>query len=113
MYREAPDLEVRVKELEQTLAEMKVETRAMEREVWAARRTLKLRKVIAASALGGLVSVGGSMLGAAAAIVLANPWLILWGNLIGFGVGFVFGVFTAEGADDDDFPKAPPPRLYF
>src|SRR5690242_2253372 len=99
MYRAPPDLEVRVKEPEQELVEARQIVRAGEREVYAARRKLRARKVLAATSVGGLGSLAGTILGTIAWTFLGSPIWVILGSTLGFLLAFVSGYFRYD-ADD-------------
>jgi hypothetical protein len=110
-YRVAGNLEVRSKELEQDLAIAEARVRSMERELFAARKLVRRRKAATAISRGGI----GATLASLAAFVLygvgilTTPPLLL-GLIV---LGFLFGALVGMRWDteDDNFPKAPPPRL--
>jgi uncharacterized membrane protein len=81
----------------------------MEREVYAARRTLRARKLGRASASGGYGAVAGSLAGMVAFVTLDLPWLIFVGTILGFVFGGIAG-FEWDASEKDNFPPAPPPR---
>lgn len=108
-YRIAGDIEVRAKELEQELVQAKAKMRAMEREVFAARKVVRRRRGMRAASAGGIGALVGSLIGGMAYGVLDEPALLVAGTVVGF-------VLAALGAmrwedPDDKFPDAPPPRL--
>lgn len=109
MYRAPPDLEVRVKQLEQELAEARAEIQTHEREVWAARKTLRAQRFARSSAKGGYGAVIGSVAGVVAFVELEQPWFLFAGTILGFVFGGVIGS-AWEASGSDNFPNVPPPR---
>lgn len=110
-YRIAGDLEVRSKEIEQELVQTKARLHEMEREVFAARKVVRRRKVATAASQGGL---GATLMTVIAFtlyglnVVVSPP--VLLGLVL---IGFVFGALLGMRWDrDDDFPSAPPPRMH-
>lgn len=113
-YRVAAD-EFRSQELLQELAETKARYKALERQLWAARKSARLGKARATAAV--LSSTGG--VGATFATIFAGA-LYLFGIATDPGillalvvVGFILGaaIFRKRSDDEDDgFPPAPPPR---
>jgi F0F1-type ATP synthase assembly protein I len=107
-YRVSGDVQVRAMELEQELGEQKAKVRAMEREVFAARRTLRNQRRLRVLGVGGLGALVGALLGFVAYVAFGSP---LWvtGTTV---VGFFLALLGAARWDppDDDFPKAPPAR---
>lgn len=107
-YRVAADVEVRVKELEQDLAQANAKMRTMELEVFSARQALRNRRRMRVVSFGGLGALVGVVLGAVI-LALTNAPQPLVGATI---VGFIFGLLGGARWEppDDNFPKAPPPR---
>jgi hypothetical protein len=111
-YRVAGDVQVRAAELEQELNDMKRQMRAMEREVYAARKTLRLRAAAHATSIGGIGALVGSIVGGIAYGVTDQPaWLVV-ATIIGFVFGFVSTAPWKSPDGGGDFPKAPPPRMF-
>lgn len=109
-YRVAGDVEVRSKHLEQQLAETKATMRAMERELYSARKTLRLRRAATAFTNGGV----GSALGSVLALLLYGTDIVSSPPLC-FAVivlAFVFGALTGIRFPNGKFPDAPPPRMH-
>lgn len=112
-YRIAGDVQVRAFELEQELNETKAKLRAYEREVFAARKVVRRRRAVTALSRGGVGAAIGATIGLA----------IHWSELLQVPevpalctlVAFIFGALLGMRWDspDDDFPKAPPPRLHY
>lgn len=110
-YRVAGDLEVRSKELEQDLVVLRERYKALEREVWAARRTLRRAKAARAISVGGLGATVATVLALVlhAADLGARPSLLLAIVILGYVLGAIAGMRWKN--DDDDFPSAPQPRM--
>jgi hypothetical protein len=110
-YRVAGNIEVRSKELEQDLAIAEARVRSMERELFAARKLVRRRKAATAISRGGI----GATIATLIAFVLYGVGLVTMPPLL-LGlvvIGFLFGALAGMRWDneDDNFPKAPPPRL--
>jgi len=108
-YRVAGDSQVRAAELEQEVDELKREMRAMEREVYAARKTLRARAAVRATSIGGLGALVGAILGAIGYDFIDEPRLILATTFFGFVFGFLAG--APWRPPDDKFPDPPAPRI--
>jgi hypothetical protein len=109
-YRVAGDVQARAAELELKVHEMKREMRALEREVYAARKTLRARAAIRATSIGGLGALAGAILGAFVYALADAPSAIVIGAVLGFVFGSLGG--ATWNPPDDNFPPAPPPRMY-
>lgn len=110
-YRVAGGLEVRAIELEQELLQTKEKVRALEREMYAARKVLRRRRGLSGVAYGGVGAAIGTVLAMIARAFVEVPEPTVWWGLI--LLGFVFGGLLGmrwETSDDDAFPPAPPPR---
>ena len=108
-YRVAGDVQVRAAELEQQVDEMKRDMLAMEREVYAARKTLRARAAVRATSIGGLGAFAGALVGSVAYDFVDEPRIILAATFLGFVFGFLGS--TPWKSPDDKFPDAPPPRM--
>lgn len=108
-YRVSGDLQIRAMELEQEVGEQAARLRAMEREVFAARRALRNQRRLRVLGVGGLGALVGSVLGFALYAFLGSPMFVTGATAI----GFVLALLGAGRWDppDDNFPTAPPPRL--
>ncbi|MFO0640381.1 MAG: hypothetical protein U0183_14275 [Polyangiaceae bacterium] len=107
-YRVTGNIVARAAELELALAETKRELVSMEREVYAARATLRARTALRTTSIGGLGSLVGTVVGAVAYSLTNNPGILVGATVL----GFLFGVIAGGKwrPPDDDFPDAPPPR---
>lgn len=112
-YRIAGDVQVRSMELEQELLRTKAQLRAFEREVYAARRTLRRRRAATALSRGGIGAVLGACVGLAVywSELLPAPAVPAAFTILAFFFGALLGL--RWDPPDDDFPKAPPPRLHY
>jgi hypothetical protein len=108
-YRVSGDLQVRAMELEQEVGEQAARLRAMEREVFAARRALRNQRRLRVLGAGGLGALVGTIIGSALYAFLGSPSYVSGATAI----GFVLALLGAGRWDppDDNFPTAPPPRL--
>ncbi len=108
-YRVSGDLQIRAMELEQEVGEQAARLRAMEREVFAARRALRNQRRLRVLGVGGLGALVGAVLGFALYAFLGSPMFVTGATAI----GFVLALLGAGRWDppDDNFPTAPPPRL--
>lgn len=108
-YRVSGDLQVRAMELEQEVGEQAARLRAMEREVFAARRALRNQRRLRVLGVGGLGALVGAVLGFGLYVALGGPIFITGATV----VGFVLALLGAGRWDppDDNFPTAPPPRM--
>ena len=109
-YRVAGNVEVQRADLEQKLNDMTREMRALEREVYAARKTLRRSAAVRSTSIGGLGALVGVILGAIAYATLGAPWMLILGTVLGFFFGFIGS--APWKPPDDRFPDAPPPRMY-
>jgi F0F1-type ATP synthase assembly protein I len=109
-YRVPGNLQARVFELERRLLEAQARTRETEHALYAARKALRSRERLRASAVGGLGALLGSIVGAVFYSAEGNPYFVVFGTVI----GFAFGALCAAlwNPPDDGFPRAPPPRFY-
>ena len=112
-FRTPGGIVARSAELEQEVGQLRDRLRAMEREVYDARkmvrRTVGKRRIVSAVMTGGV----GATLGALVAMVL---WMC--GETESAGVvlalvlpGWVFGALAGHRWEKGDFPDAPPERL--
>jgi hypothetical protein len=110
-YRVSGDLQVRSAELEQQLAQAKDSLRALEREVYAARKVVRRRRALGATSTGGLGALLGAVVGSAihASGVVDSPHVVSACALVAFVLGALYGYRWDD--PDDGFPKAPPPRM--
>lgn len=108
-YRVSGDLQIRAMELEQEVGEQAARLRAMEREVFAARRALRNQRRLRVLGVGGLGALVGAVLGFGLYAFLGSPMFVTGATAI----GFVLALLGAGRWDppDDNFPTAPPPRL--
>ena len=116
-YRTAGGLEVRTIELEQELTELRARYREADRERWRARRSARAYKAALVTTIHG--SSGG--LGAAVASVVAlglhvldivtTPSVLL--GIVIFGSVLRILLDARHAGIDDDFPEAPPPRMFY
>ncbi len=114
-YRIAGNLELRSRELEQELNELRDRYAQQERELWRARRRARRYEIIAVTTVksskagvgAALTSVLGMLL-YFLEVVTAPP--ILFGIVLAGALVAVF--LDAKKMDEDDgFPPAPPPRM--
>ncbi|MCA9585318.1 MAG: hypothetical protein KC657_08165 [Myxococcales bacterium] len=112
-YRVSGDLHVRSIELEQDLARAKARVLDIERELFATRKVIRRRNAMRATSHAGLGATMGALLAAVLLAVgaVAAPAPLLGLVFLGFGLGFVAGY--RFDPPDDDFPKAPPPRVHY
>jgi hypothetical protein len=112
-YRVSGDLHVRSIELEQDLARAQARVLDVERELFATRKVIRRRNAVRATSHAGLGAAMGAVLAAAllteGAVITPAPLLGL--VFLGLGLGFVAGY--RFDPPDDDFPKAPPPRIHY
>lgn len=109
-YRVAGGLDIRVHELEQDLVLLRERYKALEREVWTARRVIRKHKAARRISTGGLGATLGTFVALAlyAFDVVVSPSPLLATVLLGFVLGLIAGI---RWDHEDDFPDAPPPRL--
>jgi hypothetical protein len=110
-YRVAGNLETRSSSLEQEVGQLRDQVRAMEREMYAARKVVRRRQTLKAFASGGI----GTAIALALAMVaygtgvIGSPSVIFTILIVGFVLGALAGM--RWDPPDDDFPAAPPPRI--
>lgn len=115
-YRVAGDLEVRAAELQQELTETRARFNVLERELWTARREARKQKALAKAAVMASQGRGGATLGSFLALLLYALDIVTSAPIL-FAIaiaGFALGVLLAprQEGEDDNFPPAPPPRMY-
>ena len=96
-------------ELEQQVGQLRDQLRAMEREVYGARKIVRRRRIASGVMTGGV----GATIGALVAMVI---WLSGAADSAGVVLalvlpGWVFGALVGYRWDKGDFPDAPPARL--
>lgn len=111
MYRgqDTGELVARVQELEHELADERERGRAMELEVFAARKVVRRRLVLRGVMTAGWGALAGTLAGSGLAAVYGNPWTVLITTWVLAIIGGLFGV--RWDPPEDQFPRAPPPRL--
>jgi hypothetical protein len=109
-YRIAGDV-VRSAELEQEVGQLKDRLHAFEREIYAARRTLRKRRVKSALSTGTTGATLGVMVGGFLDLVgvVSSADAVIGLAALGFVFGALGGMKWSE--PDDNFPAAPPPRM--
>lgn len=108
-YRVSGDLQVRAMELEQEVGEQRARLRAMEREVFAARRALRNQRRLRVLGTGGLGALVGAAIGFLLYAFLGSPAFVTGATVIGFVLALLGGL--RWDPPDDNFPTAPPPRM--
>lgn len=116
-YRVAANLHVRASELDQELAETRARYKALERELWATRKSARKNRAVAvvaaAASKGGIGATLASLCGIALffADIATSPPILLGLVVVGYLLGALLN-FGAKNEDDDDFPPAPPARMF-
>lgn len=93
-----------VAEKEGDLATLRERHRAVEKELWAARRLLRRRRHVDAFRMAGFGALAGNVIGAAGWAVTDNAWALLGASLVGTLFGFVLG--HVWDPIDDGVPEA-------
>ena len=115
-YRVAGDVEFRAAELQQELNDTRARFKALERELWAERKEVRKQKALAKAAVMASRGRGGATLGSLFALVLygldivTSPPILFAIAIAGFALGTIFA--PRQEGEDDNFPPAPPPRMY-
>ncbi|HVJ88612.1 MAG TPA: hypothetical protein VM580_02340 [Labilithrix sp.] len=115
-YRVSGDIEVRAKELEHALVELRARHKELERELWRTRKLARTNKALAIATVTSAKAGLGAAIASPIAMglyflsVVTSPPILL-GVVI---AGALLGVFLdVSNADDDGFPPPPPPRLHY
>ena len=114
-YRISGDLEVRSKELEQELAELRARYREADRDRWQARRSARAYKALAkATFVTSSAGLGASIASVVALVlylcemVTAPPFVL---SIVIAGTVLRLLVDASKAGIDDNFPPAPGERL--
>lgn len=109
-YRVSGDVQVRAAELEQQVAELKRSLKTAEHEMYKARRIVRARTLLERASTGGLGALVGSIVGAVVYGLYDQPFAIPIATVACFGIGYV--ARSRRDPPDDNFPPAPPARMY-
>lgn len=116
-YRIAGDLEVRSKELEQELTELRDRYEKRGRELWRSRKRARRYKALAVATIASSKAGVGAALTSVVAMLfyfldlVTAPPLLLGMVLAGGVVGVLLDARNID--EDDGFPPAPPPRMFY
>lgn len=93
-----------VAEKEGDLATLRERHRALEKELWAARKLLRQRRRVDSIRMAGFGALAGNVVGAAGWAITDNAWALLAASLVGTLFGFVLG--HVWDPLDDGVPEA-------
>jgi hypothetical protein len=115
-YRSPGDIEVRAKELEQALIQVRARNKELELEIWRARKSARSNRALLKTTLVASSAGVGAALASVVALALysfgivTSPPLLL--GIIVAGTSLRVLLDMRKAGVDDNFPDAPPPRLH-